>query len=258
MQSLVTLDLSNNSLSGPLPQAWGQPGAFPQLLELSLNDNLLTARGEADGGLPGGGGWAVRACAAGLPPRRRAAPRRRRPAGPLPGGVVCGPGVQQPGQHGPVQQPAQRHLQPGLRADQHLLPATHVHELGAPGCARAGDGHPAGARSGPWLPTSARCHLRCAPPPHPTHTPTHPLPHMPQGGNQLSGTLPSYINGARAGRGWGLGRTGSLRAQRGLPPQPPDTHPHSRARTHTRTYTAHHSHARTHSCIRSRATRSQA
>lgn len=45
MQHLAQLDLSNNSLSGPLPEAWGQPDSFPELLDLNLNGNALTVRG---------------------------------------------------------------------------------------------------------------------------------------------------------------------------------------------------------------------
>eukprot|EP00887_Chlorella_sp_A99_P007439 scaffold2.g7439.t1 len=39
---LQTLDLSNNSLSGPMPPEWGNPGSFPELVDFLVNNNQLT------------------------------------------------------------------------------------------------------------------------------------------------------------------------------------------------------------------------
>jgi hypothetical protein len=42
LQHLELLYLDNNELYGPLPPEWGEPGGFPELLELNVNQNQLT------------------------------------------------------------------------------------------------------------------------------------------------------------------------------------------------------------------------
>lgn len=41
LRQLTVLHLTNNELSGALPPEWGEPGAFPALLELDMSFNLL-------------------------------------------------------------------------------------------------------------------------------------------------------------------------------------------------------------------------
>ena len=58
LETLGTFNLQLNEMSGPLPAAWGSPGALPSLTSLVINNNQFTGgQWGARGGGQGAASW---------------------------------------------------------------------------------------------------------------------------------------------------------------------------------------------------------